>query len=90
MTQWALQDAKNRFSAVVETAFSGQPQRGIRRGKPAVVVVSVDNYDRLRSHTAQSASPFIEHLLAIPSGDDDFEFERMLSSTHPADRSHQR
>ncbi|MCY4303950.1 MAG: type II toxin-antitoxin system Phd/YefM family antitoxin [Aestuariivita sp.] len=88
MTQWALQDAKSRFSAVVETALSGQPQRVIRRGKPAVVVVSVDNYDRLRSHTAQSASSFIEHLLAIPSGNDDFEFERMSLSPRPKGRLH--
>lgn len=83
MTQWALQDAKNRFSAVVDAALAGQPQQVTRRGKPAVVVLSVNEYDRLRNHTAQSASSFIEHLLAIPSGDDDFEFERMPLSPRP-------
>jgi len=77
MTQWALQDAKNRFSAVVDAALSGQPQQVTRRGEPAVVVLSVDEYNRLRNHKARGTSSFIEHLLAIPGGDDDFEFERM-------------
>jgi prevent-host-death family protein len=47
MTDWQLQDAKNRFSAVVDAALSGFPQRVTRRGKPAVVVLSVDEYERL-------------------------------------------
>ena len=38
MTEWSLQDAKNRFSAVVDAAVGGDPQRVTRRGKPAVVV----------------------------------------------------
>ena len=37
---WTLQDAKNRFSAVVEAALAGTPQEVTRRGKPAVVVVA--------------------------------------------------
>ena len=36
---WTLQDAKNRFSAVVDAAMAGQPQQVTRRGKPAVVVL---------------------------------------------------
>ena len=30
MTDWQLQDAKNRFSAVVDAALSGFPQRVTR------------------------------------------------------------
>ena len=37
---WSLQDAKNRFSAVVDAAIAGAPQEVTRRGKPAVVVLS--------------------------------------------------
>lgn len=77
MAQWALQDAKNRFSAVVDAALAGEPQQVTRRGKPAVVVVSVSEYDRLRNHTAENAPSFIEHLLAIPEGDVDFKLERI-------------
>ena len=42
-----LQDAKNRFSAVVDAALAGRPQEVSRRGKPAVVVVSAEEYHRL-------------------------------------------
>jgi antitoxin Phd len=30
---WSLQDAKNRFSAVVDAAARGEPQMVTRRGK---------------------------------------------------------
>ena len=39
MAQWALQDAKNRFSALVDAALRGEPQTVTRRGAPAVVVL---------------------------------------------------
>ena len=48
MTDWPLQDAKNKFSAVVDAALAGVPQRVTRRGRPAVVIVAVDEYERLR------------------------------------------
>ena len=75
MTVWPLQDAKNRFSAVVEAALAGQPQRVTRRGKPAVVVLADDEYERLRLVEKAEAPTFAELLLAIPQ--DDGEFERL-------------
>ena len=77
MAQWALQDAKNRFSAVVDAALAGEPQHVTRRGKPAVVVLSVEEYEHLRNHPPENAPSFVEHLLNIPNGGDDFEFERV-------------
>lgn len=60
---WTLQDAKNRFSAVVEAALTHEPQLVTRRGAPAVVVLAVEDYERL----CGAARPrFIDHLLAIP------------------------
>jgi prevent-host-death family protein len=61
-----LQDAKNRFSAVVEAAMSGQPQEVTRRGKPAVVVVSAKEYHRLLKEACANRESFAEHLLAFP------------------------
>lgn len=75
MTDWQLQDAKNRFSAVVNAALAGEPQRVTRRGKPAVVVLSVEEYDRLCQLERADAPTFVELLLAIPQ--DDGEFERL-------------
>ena len=85
MTQWALQDAKNRFSAVVDAALAGEPHLVTQRGKPAVVVLSVRDYERLRKHPPETVSFFIEHLLAIPGGDDEFEFERIPLTPRPLD-----
>ena len=74
MTAWPLQDAKNRFSAVVDAALAGEAQHVTRRGKPAVVVLSVEEYDRLRHLEQVSALSFVDLMLAIPQ--DDVKFER--------------
>ena len=84
MTDWQLQDAKNRFSAVVNAALAGEPQRVTRRGKPAVVVLSVEEYERLRKGKPDSTPTFVEHLLAIPKGGD-FDFERLPLKPRPLD-----
>ena len=47
MNEWPLQDAKNKFSAMVNAALAGEPQLVIRRGYPAVVVLAADEYERL-------------------------------------------
>lgn len=68
---WTLQDAKNRFSAVVDAALAGQPQEVSRRGKPAVVVLSAAEYTRMRQAAEAKRGSFIEHLLKFPA--DDFD-----------------
>lgn len=77
MTTWQLQDAKNRFSAVVDAALTGEPQEVTRRGKPVVVVVAFEEYQRLCQAEKATAPNFIEHLLAIPKGGPDDLFERI-------------
>ena len=76
MTQWALQDAKKRFSALVDAALGGEPQTVTRRGAPAVVVVAVEDYQRLRRAETVRAPTFVEHLLAIPKGGPKDLFDR--------------
>lgn len=63
---WTLQDAKNRFSAVVEAAMAGTPQEVSRRGKPAVVVLSAEAYRRMLAGTVERRESFADHLLAFP------------------------
>lgn len=63
---WNLQDAKNRFSAVVDAALAGQPQEVTRRGKPAVMVVAVTEYQRLVNAAMRKRGSFVDHLLAVP------------------------
>ncbi len=81
MAVWQLQDAKNRFSAVVDAAMSGEPQRVTRRGNPAVVVLAVDEYERLRMLDNAAAPTFARLLLEIPQ--DDGEFERLPWPARP-------
>jgi prevent-host-death family protein len=63
---WTVQDAKNKFSAVVEAALAGTPQEVSRRGKPAVVVLSAEEYHRLLKGAVKARGSFAEHLLAFP------------------------
>ncbi len=83
MTDWPLQDAKNRFSAVVEAALAGDPQRVTRRGQPAVVVLAVDEYERLRLIEQANAPSLTELLLDIPQ--DGQEFERLTMPVRASD-----
>lgn len=66
---WTLQDAKNKFSAVVDEALAGRPQEVSRRGKPAVVVLSADEYHRLVTSAGAERGSFADHLLGFPAGD---------------------
>ena len=66
----SLQDAKNRFSAVVEAALAGRPQMVTKRGKPAVVVLSAEEYGRLVQDAKGARERFADHLMAFP-GDAD-------------------
>ena len=81
MAEWQLQDAKNRFSAVVEGALAGVPQQVTRRGRPAVVVLAVDEYERLRRLDHAAAPTLARLLLDIPQ--DDGEFERLPLPARP-------
>jgi antitoxin Phd len=75
MSRWSLREARDRFSAVVDAAAAGDPQLVTRRGKPAVVVLAADEYERLCHLEKASAPTFADLLLAIPR--DDGEFERL-------------
>ncbi|NJO56220.1 MAG: type II toxin-antitoxin system Phd/YefM family antitoxin [Rhodospirillales bacterium] len=70
---WSLQDAKNRFSQVVDAAVGGEPQVVTRHGKPTVVVVAASEYERLARIDRSAAPSFGEWLLAIPQDDGSFE-----------------
>ena len=62
-TAWALQDAKNRFSEVVEEALHHGPQWITRRGEETVVVVSVPEYRKLKTKRGSLVEFFRESPL---------------------------
>ena len=44
---WQLQEAKNRLSEVVDKAISQGPQIVSRRGKEAVIILSIEDYRKM-------------------------------------------
>jgi antitoxin Phd len=82
---WSVQDAKKRFSEVVEAArFT--PQTVTKHGKPAVVVVGIAEYDRLRRLERARAPSFAELLLAMPQDDGKFPRDKVrmrAGASHP-------
>ena len=46
---WQIQEAKARFSEMVDRTLKEGPQTVTRHGKPVAVLVPVDEYRRLRT-----------------------------------------
>ena len=59
MSSWQLQDAKARFSELLDTCLREGPQAVTKRGTEAAVLVPVDEWRRLQ----QSARPTLKELL---------------------------
>ena len=73
MTNWSLQDAKSKFGDMVDAALEGEPQQVTRRGQPAVVALSVKEYERLCRSKDADIPTFSELLLQIPQDNEEFE-----------------
>jgi prevent-host-death family protein len=65
--EWQLQEAKNKFSQVVQKARLEGPQVVTVRGERAVVILSARDYDALRAKRPS----FIDALLSGPAWDDE-------------------
>ena len=70
MSDWQLQDAKARFSELLNTALKNGPQVVTRRGVAAAVLVPIDEWRRLQ----QSSRPSLKALLL----DDGPRFENLV------------
>jgi len=70
--EWQLQEAKNRFSEVVERALKKGPQTVTRRGVEAVVVVAADEFRRLNA----PSTSLVEFLRSSPLVGTDLDVAR--------------
>lgn len=79
---WQLQTAKARFSEVFRLARSEGPQRITRRGKEAVVMISIERYEELvgRSHQPKSLVQFFRES---PLAGMDLDLERSRDEGRP-------
>lgn len=72
MQQWQVQQAKARLSDLLREAARSGPQQITVRGRPAAVVLSADEYDRLRGQKAS----LTEFLRRSPLAGIDLELDR--------------
>ena len=70
--KWALQDAKARFSELVDIALTKGPQVVTRRGVDTVAVISMEELQRL----SKPSGPTLKDLLL--NAPRDAEFARIL------------
>jgi prevent-host-death family protein len=76
---WQLQEAKNKFSEVVEEALSQGPQVITRRGVEAVIVLSSAEYRKLLA----SQKRLSEFFRQSPLANVDFDLGRDRSDVRP-------
>lgn len=70
---WQLQDAKNNFSRLIKLAIDGKAQVVTVHGKPAAVIVSTREYEKL---TRPSAGKLSKSLLCPDIAGEDIKFPR--------------
>jgi len=66
---WQVQEAKNRFSEMIERAQNEGPQIITRHGRAVAQVVATVAGPRGAGHSASAADEFANYLLAIPKLD---------------------
>jgi len=77
--KWPLQEAKNKFSQVVNEALVKGPQIVTRRGEEVVVIISKEEYGCLK----KSQSNLSEFFQRSPLGGVELDLER--DRTYPRD-----
>ncbi|MEC4590657.1 MULTISPECIES: type II toxin-antitoxin system Phd/YefM family antitoxin [Nitrospirillum] len=74
--RWPLQDAKARFSELVRRVKSDGPQHVTVHGRDEVVVISAEEFRRLKG--SLSGQALVDVLQACPHPDVEFDVERMV------------
>jgi prevent-host-death family protein len=74
MSTWQVQEAKSRFSELIERAEKEGPQTITRHGKPSAVVVSMAEYEAMKKRGAKPG--LLDVLINRGPKFDDFEIER--------------
>lgn len=82
---WQVYDAKARFSELLDATLKDGPQIVTRRGVETAVLVSIDEWKRLR----ETARPNIKDILLDPNGPHDLYIppRRRLRFTRPNERA---
>ena len=76
---WQLQEAKNKFSSLVEKARKSGPQIVTKHGKEAVVILSFEDYKKLVPHK----NNLIEFLRKSPLSQSGIDFSTLRQKDKP-------
>lgn len=74
---WQLQEAKNKFSNLVDKARHKGPQVVTKHGKESVVIIAIEDYQKLNKPT----SDLISFLKKSPLSDISLDLTRDKSSS---------
>ena len=78
--RWQLQEAKNRFSEVVDEALAHGPQIVTRHGQEVIVILSYAEYKQMQ----KAQLPLGEFLRQSPlAGAEELDLERDNSAARP-------
>ncbi len=72
MQTWQLQEAKNRLSEVVDKALHQGPQLITRRGAETAIVLSMEDYRKLR----QPETDLVELMQSSPPAEVELDLDR--------------
>lgn len=73
---WQLQDAKSKFSEMIDRAMANGVQIVTKRGKKAVAVLSNEEYE----HLTRKREPLSRFLLKSPLADSNLDLSRDRSN----------
>lgn len=77
---WQLHDAKARFSELFRRTRADGPQRVVKQGGEAVVMVPAEEFDRITDRAGQPAS-LSEFFRSAPTGGEPLELTRKRDTT---------
>ncbi len=77
---WQLHEAKARFSELFRRTREDGPQRVVRHGGEAVVVIRADEFDRMMERAKQPES-LVEFFRSAPTGGKPLDLERKRDTT---------
>ena len=66
--QYSIADARRNLPTVVDEAESGAEVQLTRRGRPVAVVVSIEEYDRLKAHRTTFGEAYDAFRKKFPEG----------------------
>ncbi|HSK02191.1 MAG TPA: type II toxin-antitoxin system Phd/YefM family antitoxin [Kofleriaceae bacterium] len=77
---WQLHEAKARFSELFRRTRDDGPQRVMRHGGEAVVVVRAEEFDRMMERAKQPSS-LVEFFRSAPTGGKQLDLTRKRDTT---------